>query len=377
MKINEFITKRKKTLIVTGILTGIAITSLFLYIFSKYFPEIVTRYYSHGLFNIINLPGKWFSGLFRFSVGEILLIVAAIAIVFLFILVVVKIILSIRRKNHKTRKYLFNSLVFIIIALDVTFTMFVWSGGFNYNGLTIAAQMKYSDRDFSANELYAMTLHYIEEANHVRLLLDESDNGVTVAPYNFREMNQRASEAYKNIPVKYNKLLAAGYYPEAKPALLSQWMCYTNITGIYPYLIPESIINIKTPDFSKPSTLCHEMAHQRAIAKEDEANFISFIACTSSTDNFFKYPGYYMAILNCLNSLYSVNYQLWTEAWELLSEGVKRDIKYSGEFWENYKTTVSEISENINDAYLKANNIKDGAKSYGRLTDLLLADYYS
>ena len=119
------------------------------------------------------------------------------------------------------------------------------------------------------------------------------------------------------------------------------------------------------------------MAHQRAIAREDEANYISFIACTTSGNEYFEYSGYYMAVINCLNSLYSVNYQLWVEAWQHMSSEMVEDISASQKFWQQYETPVGEISEKVNDTYLQANNIKDGAASYGRLTDLLLADFYN
>ena len=216
-----------------------------------------------------------------------------------------------------------------------------------------------------------MTINYIEKANKLRESINLNDK------YSFKEMTTMAKNAFRNMPERYKNTLATGYFTDVKPALLDEVMCYANITGIYPYLIPEPVINKKIPVFSLPSTMCHEMAHQRSIAREDEANFISYIACTTSEDPYFQYSGYYMAITNCLNSLYSVNYEMWTDAWKHLSEEIKNDIGTSYKFWQQYQTKVGDISEKVNDTYLQANNIKDGVASYGRLTDLLLADYYS
>ena len=36
---------------------------------------------------------------------------------------------------------------------------------------------------------------------------------------------------------------------------------------------------------------------------------------------------------------------------------------------------MGEIADKVNDAYLKANDQADGTKSYGRVVDLLLAEY--
>ncbi len=377
MKRNKITSDTKKQLIIAGIITGVAVVSVFLYLISSHFPELVTRYYSHSVFNIINLPMKFISSFLPFSLGEILLILIIIAFILYFILTVIKSIKAVKSKKIHPWKYFLSFIVTIIIIAETAVTIFIWSGGFNYKGLTIERQLNFPDRNYTSQELYDMTLYYIEKANQLRTTQNESENNVTVSPYNFSEMTELAEKAYVKIPSEYKNLLADGYYPSAKPAISSEWMCYTNITGIYPYLIPEAIVNTKTPDITKPSTLCHEMAHQRAIAREDEANFISFIVCTYSSDTYFQYSGYYLATVNCLNSLYSVNYQLWTEAWKHLSEDVKKDITASHQFWQKYETQIAEISEKVNDTYLQANNIKDGVDSYGRLTDLLLSDYYN
>lgn len=38
---------------------------------------------------------------------------------------------------------------------------------------------------------------------------------------------------------------------------------------------------------------------------------------------------------------------------------------------------MKEISNSVNNTYLKANGQEDGVKSYGRMVDLLLAEYRS
>ena len=37
---------------------------------------------------------------------------------------------------------------------------------------------------------------------------------------------------------------------------------------------------------------------------------------------------------------------------------------------------MKEVSKAVNDVYLKANDQEDGMKSYGRMVDLLLAEYF-
>ena len=57
-------------------------------------------------------------------------------------------------------------------------------------------------------------------------------------------------------------------------------MTYTHISGIYTFYTGESNININYPDFVVASSATHEMAHQRGVARENEANFVSFVVVT-------------------------------------------------------------------------------------------------
>lgn len=367
----------KKLFILLGIFSGLALLSFAVYKITENFPEFTTEYYSHGLYSIITLPGKAIAGIFPFSIGEIMLLLLLFFLAFAFIHTTVQTIIHVLKKHSAPWQPAFRFVSLIIILAELALTIFIWSGGLNYNGVTMAQQMAFEDRDYSAQELYDMTVDYIEKADSLRKKLPETPGGNLANEYSFSEICRIALDAYENIPDEYNKTLAQGYFTKAKPGILSTWMCYTNITGIYPYLSPEPIINTKIPATSLPTTICHEMAHQRAIAREDEANYISFIACTTSGNEYFEYSGYYMAVINCLNSLYSVNYQLWVEAWQHMSSEMVEDISASQKFWQQYETPVGEISEKVNDTYLQANNIKDGAASYGRLTDLLLADFYN
>ena len=42
-------------------------------------------------------------------------------------------------------------------------------------------------------------------------------------------------------------------------------------------------------------------------------------------------------------------------------------------FWSEYDGSVAEVANMVNDMYLKANGQKQGVKSYGKMTDLLVA----
>ena len=58
------------------------------------------------------------------------------------------------------------------------------------------------------------------------------------------------------------------------------------------------------------------------------------------------------------------------------SEEVRSDLIAGSEYWKQFeKTVVSETTEALNDSYLKANDQPEGTKTYGKVVDLLLAEY--
>ena len=53
-------------------------------------------------------------------------------------------------------------------------------------------------------------------------------------------------------------------------------------------------------------------------------------------------------------------------------------MRYANQFWSRFETPndiVANLSQKVNDTYLQANRVEDGVKSYGRVVDLLLAEY--
>ena len=71
----------------------------------------------------------------------------------------------------------------------------------------------------------------------------------------------------------------------------------------------------------------------------------------------------------------TVDSDLWNRADALKSDALRRDIQSNNAYWKQYETPVSEVSDRVNDAYLKANGQENGLRSYGRMVDLLLAYY--
>ena len=89
----------------------------------------------------------------------------------------------------------------------------------------------------------------------------------------------------------------------------------------------------------------------------------------------YKYSGILLALTNSMNALHDTDQALFKKLSESYSVEVRHDLKEINEFWAKYEGPVERATDRINDKYLKANNQKDGIKSYGRMVDLLIAEH--
>lgn len=89
-----------------------------------------------------------------------------------------------------------------------------------------------------------------------------------------------------------------------------------------------------------------------------------------------KGGGTYYDVIICSNSLYACDKDMWREAYECTTDGMRRDFTAENEYIDSFKGEVQTASTAVNDGFIKAQGVSDGTRSYGRVTDLILAHYY-
>jgi hypothetical protein len=123
----------------------------------------------------------------------------------------------------------------------------------------------------------------------------------------------------------------------------------------------------------KPFVTAHEMAHAYGLTDEGAANFMSFLACSSSDEPVIRYSGllaYWEYILPEFARLSP------GEAKKLavrLPEGVRADIRTAAENWDRYRGPVRAAAQAVYERYLKSQGIKEGVRSYDRFVVLVVA----
>jgi hypothetical protein len=124
-----------------------------------------------------------------------------------------------------------------------------------------------------------------------------------------------------------------------------------------------------------PYTAAHELAHQRGVAREDEANFVAYLVCIESDDAYIRYSAYLNLYEYVASALYKASPELYTKVQTSLDKRVRYEMKAYSEFFEQYRDSVaSEISGVVNDTYLTIQGTP-GTASYGMVVDLAVAYY--
>ena len=152
-------------------------------------------------------------------------------------------------------------------------------------------------------------------------------------------------------------------------------MSRINFTGVYFPFTSETNINDQAPAVLIPSTIAHELAHQRGIAAEQEANFVAVRACLTSGNDIYAYSGALLAYIYLGNALYETDRDAWTEVYSSLSEEVRADLTANNLYWDQYHTKEAKAAEKVYETSLSSYNQDLGMRSYGACVDLLAADY--
>ena len=173
-------------------------------------------------------------------------------------------------------------------------------------------------------------------------------------------------------------MFAGSSKPVKRFTLIGDYLLYNGIIGMFMPITGEASVPYHVPTVPLPYTMCHEAAHRLGIASEQEANFCAFLACISSSDERFLYSGYYSAFGYCFNSLCQADPEMAVSLIEQYQENeavrlVFLDRRDTALAYDKYDSRLQEVSDSINDTYLKTFSHESGIRSYGEVTDYLIA----
>ena len=250
------------------------------------------------------------------------------------------------------------------------FFVFTVNCGINYHRTPFSELAGLPMEKSSVDELEGLCLWLTGEIERTAQKIMVEENGLCALPEKMREKTRAAMEDLGEV---YSQL--SGWYPKAKPVFTWPVLSYEFLEGIAGPYTMEAHYNPNIPAYNQPAVLCHELSHLKGFMREDEANYIAYLACVGSSDANIRYSGLLLAYTHSINALYGADYGRFAEVRAQLCEQAELDYAYHRYYWKQFEGPVSEVADKVNDAYLKANAQEEGTRSYGRMVDLLLGEY--
>ena len=383
---------RKRNILLLLIPLGLLLTR-----WAKSSAQAAEEIFAGGIYKWLSRGMSLLTGWIPFSLMELIIIVGPVTLLVLIIRQIVKAvkinkpactmsethrdIMEVQSIGEQRFLLLMTMLQNILCLVAVIFFGYVILCGVNYHRYPVAYHLGLVVEDSTREELEGLYIELAEQAAELRAQLHSvNEAGVYVLPYSEAELGKEAKKAYEALSTQFP--VFGGRYPVPKHVFFSRIMSWTEITGVFTPWTMEANVNIDISPYSIGSTMCHELAHLRGFMREDEANYISYRACMASASTDLKYSGTMLALIHTGNALYGQDAEAYYELYrEHMSPEVSLDLVANNEYWDQFEkpvvgdTTVGEIADRVNDAYLKANDQEDGTKSYGRVVDLLLAEY--
>lgn len=293
----------------------------FLLVFFASRDQGFAEWYATHIYKTVSLGFDWASSLLPFSLAEVLLLLFALwAVIY-----IVKAVIQLIRAKGKRLRVLWRAVINPVLLGSILLFVFVANAGVNYYRMPFEQAIGLEVTKSSVQELKALCYTLAEDATQLRTQLQEDENGIMRLSQSDSATAQRAKEAYDKMQERY-PTLTAGYGP-TKQLWLSQYLSYTKITGFFFPFTVEANVNNDVPDYSIPSTMCHELSHVRGYMREEEANFIAYLVCMSSGDQELMYSGTMLAFVHAGNALSGVSRADYTDVFRTLGEGVQRDIR--------------------------------------------------
>jgi len=304
------------------------------------------------------------TGWIPFSLAETLVLSLPVTVPALFLFIL--------RKANRGRRYLIRAAAGLLALLAVLYSLFVLTFAAGYRGSTLDTRLGFERQKVSAEELYETAKIVVERLNILANAVNFVQDVGSVRPYGHTETVALCQDAYGKLAGRFDFLPVL--QAPVKQITLSSLMTYTHISGVYTYFTGEANLNTNYPDFVNVYTTAHEMAHQRGIARENEANFMAYLVCIGSEDLYMQYSGYLNMYEYLASPLYSASPELYYEIARSLDWRVQYDLQCYSDFFDRYRdNAAAEVSDAVNNTYLVLQGTAEGTRSYGMVVDLAVA----
>ena len=208
------------------------------------------------------------------SIMEILYALAAVGAV---AYTVWSVIAVVKARGHRGRR-VYSALLGAADGILTVYVLFCLMWGVNYWTDSFQDRSGITAQPVAAEDLKNVTTYFAERLSETADTVPRDENGVYAVP-----KEQILSES-RSVYGGVTELFPFLEFPDTgvKAVRCSRIMSVMGFTGVYFACVGESNVNVDSPACLLPSTIAHELAHQRGVAWEQECNFLGVLASVTS-----------------------------------------------------------------------------------------------
>ena len=330
-------------------------------------------FYTQHIYPLVGSVLSHVSGIFPFAVGDIF-IACSIAWCILY---------PICKMRRGKKKAVLGKVAKYLLWV---YAWFYLAWGLNYSQPNIYNRIGMMPAEVSEAKLKAFAYRYADSLNAL-----SEERRVKSEEYLKETTKEEVLKGYKSLETDRNhgrdsqaaggKMPYIGINPpfndspRVKTMVFSRLSSMAGVTGSMGPFFCEFTLNGEVRSHDYPSTYAHEFAHFLGIANEGEANFYSYIVCTSSADRAVKFSGYYHIFFHVVNNVFDI---LGEKEGEKFLRYIRPEIiqlaRSDRKYWLDKRCkAIDDAQDFIFDLYLRGNHVAEGRKSYSGVIALILA----
>ena len=273
--------------------------------------------------------------LFRTSMAE----VAYIVLLSVAIFYVANVLRRLVTQPHRGRTLYRFFLTVVCSGLSI-YAGFCLLWGVNYYADSFQQQSGIYARSCTVEELEAVTADFARQLAQAADNVQRDENGCFAVSR--QEIFAAATSVYAPSYEEFPCLRMKDHTPKAISC--STALSAMDFTGFYFPFTGEANLNVDCPASFLPSTIVHEMAHQRGIASEQECNFIAIAVSLASGDPVYRYSGLLMGYVHLGNALYRADPDRCQVIRDTLPDTVVADLRQNSAYWAASKAMARAVA---------------------------------
>ncbi len=320
---------------------------------ARLFPE-VGEWYAVCIYPVVSaLLSAFSSVLFPFSLGDLFIFLSVAGILFYPFYAWHK---KLSWKRIGSREIVFLLWIYV---------WFYMAWGLNYFRQDFYVRTSIEKVNYTPEVFRSFLKTYIDGLNA---------SYVSNAPIDKKEVAKEIYEKYSRIHSCFG-LASPKEYQRAKTMLFTPLISKAGILGYMGPFFSEFNLNGDLPPLQYPSTYAHEMAHLLGVSSEAEANFHSFVVCSSSDRPQIRFSGYLSLLPHVVGNARNL---LSEEEYQQLMKEIRPEIleiyKQNRLYWESKNSPFADrLQGAVYNWFLKGNKIRNGTKNYSEVIELLIS----